>query len=95
MCNVRSLITNGVLQLQESDGGDVLEETLTSEYVFISNLFVYGIHFLLGRARTEHRIFQKLLSMVPNLLDRVVESEAELLVIAELVCVYLCKLDLI
>ena len=95
MCNVRSLITNGVLRLQESDDGDVLEETLTSEYVFMFNLFVSGIDFLLCRARTEHRIFQKLLAMVPNLLDQVVESEAELLVIAESVCVYLCKLDLI
>jgi len=94
MCNVRSLITNGVLRLEESDGGDVLEESLTSECVLMSNLFVSGIDFLLCRARTEHRIFQKLLAMVPNLLDRVAESEAELLVIAESVCVYLCKLDL-
>jgi hypothetical protein len=90
MCNVRSLITNGVLRLQESEGGDVIEETLTSEYVFMSNLSAYGIDFLLCRVRTEHRIFQKLVAMVPNLLDRVVESEAELVVIAELVCVYLC-----
>jgi hypothetical protein len=89
MCNVRSLITNGVLRVQESDGGDVVEETLTSEYVFMSNLFVSGIHFLLCRARTEHRIFQKLLTMVPNLLERVVESEAELVVIAESVSIYL------
>ena len=29
--------------------------------------------------------------MVPDLLDRVVEPEAELAVIAESVCVYLCK----
>ena len=89
MCNVRSLITNGVLRLQDSDGGDVLEESLTSEYVFIYNLSVSGIDFQLCRARTEHRIFQKLLAMVPNLLDRVVESEAELVVIAESVCVCL------
>jgi hypothetical protein len=51
-----------------------------------------GIHFLLCRARTEHRIFQKLLAMVPNLLDRVVESEAELVVVAESVSVYLFKI---
>ena len=43
----------------------------------------FGIHSLLCSARTEHRIFQKLLAMVPNLMDRVVESEAELIVIAE------------
>jgi len=31
----------------------------------------------------EHKIFQKLQAMVPNLLDRVVESEAALAVVAE------------
>ena len=87
MCNVRSLITNGVLRLQESDGGDVLEESLTSECVFMPNLSVYGIDFHLCRARTEHKIFQKLLAMVPDLMDRIVESEDELAVIAESVCV--------
>ena len=91
MCNVRSLITDGVLRLQELDGGDALEESLTSEYVFMSNLSASGIDLQLCRARTEHRIFQKLLAMVPNLLDHVIESEAELVVIAESVCVYLCK----
>ena len=48
-----------------------------------------GINFLLCRAQTEHRIFQKLLATVPNLLDRVVESEAELVVVSESVSVYL------
>ena len=90
MCNVRSLITNGVLQQQESDGGDVLEETLKSEYVFVSILFVSGIHRC--RARTEHRIFQKLLAMVPNLLESVVESEAELVVIAGSVRIFLSNI---
>jgi hypothetical protein len=87
MCNVRSLITNGVLRLQESDCGDVLEESLTSEYAFLFILPVSRIDFQLCRARAEHRILQKLLAMVPNLLDRVIESEAELVVIAESVCV--------
>ena len=40
MCNVRSLITNGLLRLEESDGGEITEESLTSEYVFLVNLFV-------------------------------------------------------
>jgi hypothetical protein len=53
------------------------------------------VHLLLCRARTEHRIFQKLLAMVPNLLDRVVESEAGLVVIAESVRVHLYKHDFI
>ena len=34
MCNVRSLITNGLHRLEESDGGEILEESLTSEYIF-------------------------------------------------------------
>ena len=37
MCNVRLLITNGLLRLEESDGGEILEESLTSEYVFSVN----------------------------------------------------------
>ena len=92
MCNVRSLITDGVLRLQELDGGDVLEESLTSEYVFMSNLSASSIDLQLCRARTEQRIFQKLLAMVPNLLDHVIESEAELMVIAESVRFYLYKI---
>jgi hypothetical protein len=40
MCNVRSLITNGLLRLEESDGDEVMEESLTSEYVFLVNLSV-------------------------------------------------------
>ena len=35
MCNVRLLITNGLCQLEESDGGEISEESLTSEYVFL------------------------------------------------------------
>ena len=34
MCNVKSLIMNGLHQLEESDGGEILEESLTSGYVF-------------------------------------------------------------
>jgi hypothetical protein len=40
-------------------------------------------------------VFQKLLAMVPNLLDHVIESEAELMVIAESVRIYLYEYDLI
>jgi hypothetical protein len=41
MCNVRSLITNGLLRLGESDGDhEIMEESLTSEYVFLVNLSV-------------------------------------------------------
>lgn len=67
MCNVRSLITNGLLRLEELDGDEIPEESLASE------------------ARAEYKIFQKLQAMVPNLLDRVVESEAALANVAELI----------
>jgi hypothetical protein len=46
MCNVRLLITNSLLRLEESDGGEVLEESLTSEYVFWLIYPSYG-HFKL------------------------------------------------
>ena len=39
----------------------------------------------------EHRVFQKLVGMVPNLLDRVLESEAELIIVAELVRIHFAK----
>jgi hypothetical protein len=35
------------------------------------------------RAQAEHKIFQKLQAIVPNLLDRVFESEAAFAVVAE------------
>ena len=35
MCNVRLLITNGLLRLEELDGGEIMEESLTSECVFL------------------------------------------------------------
>ena len=31
MCNVKSLLTNGMLRMGEADGGEVLEEFLTTE----------------------------------------------------------------
>jgi hypothetical protein len=77
---------NGLLRLEELDGDEISEESLTSEYVFfllISPSFVSCSLFC--RARAEHKIFQKLQAMVPNLLDRVLESEAALAVVAELV----------
>ena len=55
----------------------------------MSNLLSSGIHLLLCRARTEHRIFRRLLAMVPDLLDLVVESEVALAVVAESVWFYI------
>jgi hypothetical protein len=40
MCNFRSLITNGLHQLKESDDGEISEESLTSEYVSLVNLSI-------------------------------------------------------
>jgi hypothetical protein len=56
----------------------------------LSNFFrsIYpslGHYFLFCRARAEYKVFQKLQAMVPNLLDRVVESEAALANVVELV----------
>ena len=42
-----------------------------------------GIYSLLHSARTKHRIFLELVAMVPNILDHVVKSEAELTAISE------------
>jgi hypothetical protein len=44
-----------------------------------------GICFPFCRTRAEYKIFQKLQAMVPNILNRVVESEAALADVAELV----------
>lgn len=49
---------------------------------FLTPNLSFGIHSLLCSARTEHRIFEKLLAMVPNLMEQA-ESEPELVVIAE------------
>ena len=40
MCNVRSLIMNALLRLEESDDGEISEESLTTEYVFLVDLSV-------------------------------------------------------
>jgi hypothetical protein len=58
--------------------------------MFSCPIYLSGIDLQMCRARTEHKIFEKLLAMVPDLMDRViegVESEAQLAVIAESVCV--------
>ena len=90
MCNVRSLITDALLWLEESDDGEISEESLTTEYIvfFGWSIRPMNICFLFCRARAEHNIFQKLQAMVPNLMDRVVESEAALAVVAESVWVF-------
>ena len=42
MCNIRSLITNSLFRLEESDGGEISEESLTSEYILV-NIYLSGV----------------------------------------------------
>ena len=45
MCNVRSLIMNSLLCLEELDGSEISEESLASEYVFFGYLSVLWTFF--------------------------------------------------
>ena len=65
--------------------------------MFSSPINLSGIDLQLCRARTEYKIFEKLIAMVPDILDRViegVESEDELAVIAESVCLIFVNMTL-
>jgi hypothetical protein len=86
MCNVRALITNGLVRMAESEG-EVQEETLTFEFVLIlSCLDFYLCTMLEHRARGEHRAFKKLLELVPRLTERLLEaSDEESMMMADLV----------
>ena len=67
MCNVRALITNGLVRMAESEG-EVQEETLTFEFVLILSSLYFSLCTMLEyRARGEHRVFQKLLQMNASL----------------------------
>jgi hypothetical protein len=82
------LIINGLLHLSEADG-EVQEETLTYEFVpwpVLLSCNLYS-HTSERRARKEYRVFQKLLQMVPRLLERLTAaSEEESMLVADLVC---------
>jgi hypothetical protein len=85
MHGIHALLTNGILRMGEE--GEVVEESLTLKRVlFVINL-LFCLHILLYcRDRKEHRVFQKLLHMVPHLPERLMEVfNEECMVIAELV----------
>ena len=86
MCNVRVLITNGLVRMAESEG-EVQEETLTFEFVSIlSCLYFCSRTMLEYRARGEHRVFKKLMELVPRFTERLLEaSDEESMMIADLV----------
>ena len=73
--------------MAESDG-EVQAETLTFEFVSILGRFYFHSHITPKyRARKEHRVFEKLLQMVPRLTERLVEaSDEESMMVADLVC---------
>jgi hypothetical protein len=54
MCNIQALITNSLVRMAESDG-EVQEETLTFEFVFILGCFYFRSHITPKySARKEH-----------------------------------------
>jgi hypothetical protein len=85
MCSVQALLTNGIVRMGEE--GEVIEESLTTERVSsVINLLFCLCNFSCCRDRKEHRVFQRLLRMVPHLPERLMEvSNEECMVIAELV----------
>ena len=84
MCNVQTLITNGILRL--CDDVDIPEESLTYEYVPLIEFGYVALTAIRHRRRTEHRIFQQLLKSVPHLMERLMEcSNEESMQIADLV----------
>ena len=83
MCNVQALVTAGILRM--ADDGEVAEESLTPECVTIILVHFSTKHKC--RARKEYRVFEKLLRLVPNLTEHLVEaSEEESMIMADLVC---------
>lgn len=96
MCNVQTLVTNGILRTAE--GEEVAEETLTFEFAPIVLFHISGLINIYKkcRDRKEYRVFQKLLRMVPRLIERLSEaSNEETMMIAHLVCPTIAPLVLI
>ena len=82
MCNVRALVTGGILRMSMEE--PTPEESLTSECAphlyFVRHpelttcvLVFHPFH----RARAQHQVFQKLLEIVPHLQDRLMEASEE------------------
>ena len=85
LCNVKALLTNGILRLGEL--AEEPEEAFTAECAFIS-IFCFALLIHCGRERREHRVFGILLQMVPGLESRLMNGdEDEVLHIADMVSV--------
>jgi len=87
LCNVGSLLTNGILRLGEQ--ADEPEESFTAEYVQHTQSIDFPplTLFETPRQRREHRVFAMLLQMVPNLEVRLMEGgDEDVVSIAETVC---------
>jgi hypothetical protein len=85
MTKIQALLTNGLLRTAELDESP--DEQFTAECV----RYAYGVYNVTRldsvRERKEHRVFTKLLQMVPGLLDRLMNgTEEEVIFVAELVC---------
>jgi hypothetical protein len=83
LCNVHSLILNGILYMGEL--AERPEDTFTHEYAVC---LIPSFHYrqIFSRERREHRIFQLLLQSVPGLEARLLEgSDEEVVHVAELV----------
>jgi hypothetical protein len=83
LCNVQTLITNGLLRMGEQ--ADEPDESFTWECVLIL-LPLHNLTFVAFRQRREHRVFRALLRMVLGLEERFLEGSVdEAVIIAELV----------
>lgn len=83
LCNVHALITQGVIRSGEF--ADEPDENLTPEYF---HSFFYFVSSLIHthRERREHRIFEHMLTTIPGLQDRLMDSsEEEIRLVADLV----------
>lgn len=83
LCTVQALLNNGLLRMGEL--ADQSEESFSHESVLFLLSYRWSTH-QRNRERREHRVFQRLLEMVPGLEERLVEGSDENVVhIAELV----------
>jgi hypothetical protein len=84
LCNIKALLTNGLLRI--GDQADEPDEAFTAEYVHFSWI-IYPLDDNPPRQRREHRVFEVLLQMVPNLEARLMEGvDEDVTMIADLVC---------
>jgi hypothetical protein len=83
LCNFQALLTNGILHLQEL--AERSPESFTIEYVPFFTPPTLCTENCSNRERREHKVFQQLLDSVPNLEERLIRSDDELTIVADLV----------